>query len=132
MKRDGIIHPELAEAMAALGHGDVVCIADAGLPAPPGVRRIDLAFKLGQPRFLDVVAPVVAELVIEEATVAEEVFERSPQVVEGLQQTLGNTALSSVRHEHFKELSRASRVIVRTGEQTPFANILLRSGVPFG
>jgi D-ribose pyranase len=32
-----------------MGHGDALCVADAGLPIPNGVPRIDLAFAPGSP-----------------------------------------------------------------------------------
>ena len=63
MRSGGIIHPELARVMASLGHLDRLCVADAGLPIPPGVVRIDLAYRLGQPSFVDVVDALAAELV---------------------------------------------------------------------
>ncbi|POY46153.1 RbsD/FucU domain-containing protein, partial [Avibacterium paragallinarum] len=36
-----------------------------------------------------------------------------------------------VFHEEFKALSQESKAIVRSGECTPYANIILVSGVPF-
>ena len=51
MKKSGILHPELARVIASLGHGDGLCIADAGLPVPAGVLRIDLALGPGLPPF---------------------------------------------------------------------------------
>ncbi|MGH3435430.1 MAG: RbsD/FucU domain-containing protein [Sciscionella sp.] len=60
MKRDGILHAELARALAALRHTDTFVIADAGLPIPAGVTCIDLGYSYGQPSFVDVSATVLA------------------------------------------------------------------------
>ena len=37
-----------------------------------------------------------------------------------------------VTHEKLKELARHARAVIRTGEATPFANVILYSGVIFG
>ena len=39
--------------------------------------------------------------------------------------------LDLVSHERLKELSAGARLIVRTGEARPYANVLLRCGVFF-
>ena len=132
MKKHGIVHPELARVLAELGHGDQICIADVGLPVPPGVPRIDLAYRLGAPGFLDVVAAIADEIVVEQLMIADEALARSPEVVAGLQQVFGEVRLVTTTHEQFKIATRRARVIIRTGETTPYANVLLTSGVPFG
>jgi D-ribose pyranase len=58
MKKQGILHPELSEVIASLGHTDTLVVADAGLPVPPGVRRIDLAVAGGVPPFMDVLKAI--------------------------------------------------------------------------
>lgn len=131
MKRSGLIHPELAAVVAGLGHGDLLCISDAGLPVPRGVRRIDLAYRLGQPPFLDVVRCLVAELVVEEWIVAEETHEVSPAIFGELGAVMGDVDRSELTHDEFKDATTRATVIIRTGEGTPYANVLLRSGVSF-
>lgn len=132
MRKHGIVHPELARVLAELGHGDQICIADVGLPIPPGVHRIDLAYRLGAPPFLDVVAAIADELVVERMMVADEAVEISPDVVAGLCELFNGVPVDTVTHEQFKISTRRVKVIVRTGETTPYANVVLTSGVPFG
>ena len=36
MKKSGVLHNELAQIIASLGHGDLLVIGDAGLPVPQG------------------------------------------------------------------------------------------------
>ena len=64
MKKSGIINPELCEAIASLGHTDSIVICDAGLPIPPGVRRIDLSLVRGAV-FDQVFHAIVRELQVE-------------------------------------------------------------------
>jgi D-ribose pyranase len=138
MKRGTILNPELARVIASLGHGDLLVVADAGLPVPPGVERIDLAFAPGKPAFLDVLDAVLSEAEIERATVAAELRTVTPAPFrERLEAAL--LALPKVRargveavpHEELKRLTRGARAVVRTGEFTPYANVVLHAGVVF-
>jgi D-ribose pyranase len=131
MKKSGILHPELARVIASLGHGDGLCVADAGLPVPAGVVRIDLALAPGLPGFLPVLEAILGELAVESAVIAEELPARSPAMHREIERRLGKVRLQAVPHERFKELVAGCRAVVRTGEFTPYANIILHSGVVF-
>lgn len=131
MRHSGIVHPQLAGILAALGHGDVICVADVGLPIPSGVERVDLAYRLGAPSFADVLTVIAAELVVERVTVAGETASRSPQILSVVSSTFPELDIATVDHDELKRLTCSARVVVRTGETTPYANALLTSGVPF-
>ncbi|HEY8475295.1 MAG TPA: D-ribose pyranase [Chloroflexota bacterium] len=131
MKRGGILNPDLADALARLGHTDALVVCDAGLPIPSDVRRIDLAVCPGVPRFLDVLRAIVAEIVVERAVVASELRERCPETYEALRSALGAVPIEEVPHERFKARTTVARAVVRTGEFTPYANVVLYAGVPF-
>ncbi|MFI7503494.1 D-ribose pyranase [Streptomyces sp. NPDC049687] len=129
MKKTGILNRHLCGALAELGHGDGVLVCDAGMPIPDGPRVVDLAFRAGVPSFAEVVGGLLEELVVEGATAASEVREANPAAA-GL---LGGhfPGLALVPHEELKRLSSGARLVVRTGEARPYANVLLRCGVFF-
>ncbi|WP_432119977.1 D-ribose pyranase [Streptomyces sp. bgisy032] len=129
MKRAGILNRHLAGALAGLGHGDGVLVCDVGMPVPDGPRVVDLAFRAGVPAFAEVLDGLLEELVVEGATAAEEVREANPEASALLHERL--PALVLVPHERLKELSAGARLVVRTGEARPYANVLLRCGVFF-
>ncbi len=131
MKRTPLLHAELSEVIARLGHGDLLVIGDAGLPIPDGPRRIDLAVSANVPRLHDVLAAVLAEMQVEGAVVAEELAFASPEVHAQLRRLMKLTPVSTVSHEDFKLATRGARAIVRTGEFSPYANVILRAGVVF-
>ncbi|MEU9641267.1 D-ribose pyranase [Streptomyces sp. NPDC048188] len=129
MKKAGILNRQLAGALAGLGHGDGVLVCDAGMPVPDGPRVVDLAFRAGVPSFAEVLDGLLGELVVEGATAATEVREANAEcaaLLDGL-----FPALALVPHERLKELAAGARLIVRTGEARPYANVLLRCGVFF-
>ncbi|MCC6496091.1 MAG: D-ribose pyranase [Propionibacteriaceae bacterium] len=129
MKRTGILNAELNLRLAGLGHTDTVVVADCGLPRPPGVPVVDLAVVFGVPSFEQVLTALAAEIVVEAAVLAEETTDRNPGVVELVGSLFGRPG--TVPHERLKELSRDARLIIRTGEATAYANVILRCGVPF-
>ena len=137
MKRGPVLHPELSRVLARLGHGDALVIADAGLPIPAGVERIDLAFAPGKPALLDVLDAVLSEMEVERATLATEVQSASPAFHERLNGKLASLpkvrarGVEFVAHEELKRLSQRAVAVVRTGEFTPYANVVLWSGVVF-
>ncbi|MEV3929459.1 MULTISPECIES: D-ribose pyranase [unclassified Streptomyces] len=129
MKKSGILNRHLAGALAELGHGDGVLICDVGMPIPPGPRVVDLAFRAGVPSFAEVLDGLLDELVVEGATAAEEMREANPEAARLLAARLPEPA--HVSHERLKELTASARLVVRTGEARPYANVLLRCGVFF-
>jgi len=131
MKKNGILNPQLNRVISEMGHRDMLIIADAGLPIPKGVERIDLALKCGIPPFSDVLRAVLSELEVEEAYVAKEIKEKNSQTLNLVSSLMGMREVKFITHEELKELSKQARAIVRTGECSPYANIILISGVTF-
>lgn len=129
MKKHGILNRHLSGALAELGHGDGVLVCDAGMPIPDGPRVVDLAFRAGVPSFAEVLDGLLAELVVEGATAAAEVHDANPAAAGLL--TGHFPGLRLVPHERLKELTAGARLVVRTGEARPYANVLLRCGVFF-
>lgn len=129
MRKQGLLHAELSRILTAMGHTDLIVIADAGLPVPAGVPCIDLAVVPGVPGFFDVLRPVLAELKVEEATVAAELSPLAKELIDDLAGT--EFPVHTVAHEEFKRLSARAKAVVRTGECTPYHNIILSAGVTF-
>lgn len=139
MKRIGLLNAPLSHAVASLGHTQALVLADAGLPIPPGPERIDLALTPGLPSFLQTLDAVAGEMMVEHAVIAAEMAVTNPSLRALLAERIERMAaaqgrpitLEEVPHETFKGLTAAAVAVVRTGECSPHANILLYSGVTF-
>ena len=131
MKKIGILNQPVSAVIAGLGHTDTLVIADAGLPIPPETQRIDLALTPGIPAFLDTLRVVLTEMQVERAIVAGEMLDVSPGIYEAVKELLGDVPIETVTHLIFKEQTRSARAVIRTGETTPYANVILVSGVTF-
>lgn len=139
MKKSALINSELSYVVSTLGHTDEVTICDAGLPIAEEVQRIDLALTHGVPAFLDTVKVYLSEAQIEGVILAEEFKQVSPVLHDELLTVIDNEkkatgreiSVSYVSHENFKVRTQASRAVVRTGECTPYANVIFQAGVVF-
>ncbi|OOE59002.1 D-ribose pyranase [Salinivibrio kushneri] len=139
MNKHGLLHPELAQLVTQVGHTDEFTVCDAGLPIPSSVSRIDLALTDGVPSFMQTVEAVLTHTCIESVVIAEEFAAVSPELNQALlarleqesaarQQTITVTTIS---HEAFKARTAQSQAVVRTGECTPYANVIFQAGVTF-
>jgi len=133
MKKKGILNAPLSRIVASMGHTDKLVICDSGLPIPKNSEVVDLALTTNIPRFLDTLRIVMEELNIEEAIVAEEISNSGSGLLDEIKALIPDVKITKVPHEKFKEISRQESNIsfVRTGEATPYANIILISGVTF-
>jgi D-ribose pyranase len=127
MRESGLWHPRLAALVAGLGHTETIVLSDAGLPVPPGVEVVQLAVTRGVPPLPAVLAAIAGDLVVEAATVATELTDTSVRA--GIR--LLGVPIEEIGHEELKLRCRDARAVVRTGDATPYANVILRAGVPF-
>ncbi|HEV2109344.1 MAG TPA: D-ribose pyranase [Thermomicrobiales bacterium] len=128
MKRSGILNPAICHLLASSGHTDYFTICDSGFPVPQGPERIDLTLVAGQPTVLDVLKAVQAEFSIDRVVIAEEMEQVSPGLVKQLQDLLGAIPLETLSHLQLKRLATEGRATIRTGDTTPYANVLVVSG----
>jgi len=126
MKKSGLLHPELLAAIAELGHTDEFIVCDGGFPIPEGLPRIDLAYRPGMPPFLDVLEAIMAEVASEGAVIASEA---SAEVGASIERLVGDA--ERIPHAELKARSHGARFVVRSGEFTPYCNVIVVCGVPF-
>lgn len=132
MKKIGVLNHELSEAIARSAHHDTFVIGDAGLPVPDGVQFIDLALIEGQPSFMTTLEAVLSELHVEEAIIDTEMAEVSPDKKQELLATIGEDfPVKDIPHAELQEMVKDAKVVIRTGEFTPYCNIILVAGVLF-
>lgn len=131
MKKSGILNSEISRALSYMGHTDEICIGDLGLPIPPNVERIDISLKIGTPSFIETLEEVSKDMWVEKIILAEEIKEQNKEVLLKIKEIYPNTEMAFVPHEQFKEQTKNSKAIIRTGEATPYANIILKSAVAF-
>ena len=132
MNKNCMLNSDINRVLGELGHTDRLCIGDCGLPVPAGVEKIDLALKKGIPGFWDVLEAVAENMLVEQVTVAEEMKLHCPELLEKIRRYFGTAVeLRFVSHAQLKKEPQCCKAIVRTGEMTPYANIILTAACLF-
>lgn len=135
MKKSRLLNSELSYEIAKIGHTAHITLCDAGLPIPQSVKRIDLAVEAGLPGFISILDPVLSEMQVEEIILAEEIKEKNMPMYEAIMKSFKEAGMNPkvvfVPHDEFKKITHNSEAIVRTGECSPYANVILKSGVVF-
>lgn len=131
MKKSGILNGELSKTIASMGHGDYLVISDAGLPVPKGVKLIDVSISKDIPGFVEVLNSVLLELRVEKVIIANELKTYNRKIYDSLKKIIEKIEFEEISHVEFKERSTIAKAIVRTGEFSPYSNIILISGVGF-
>lgn len=147
MKTQGILNNDLARLVARLGHGDMLVVTDRGFPFPRHqlTECIDLSIGRNVPNVVEVVEIILQELEIEKVIIANETKTISSSIYDQFKFILskktnkGNAIIEeNIPHIEFKNLvlngaleGKEIKGFVKTGEFTPYANIILISGVDF-
>lgn len=131
MKKGKVINSDISRVIAQMGHFDKLSIGDAGMPVPMTTEKIDLAIDNGIPRFMDVLNNVLEELEVQRIFLAEEIKTENSLMLENIQKRLPDTPITFIPHSEMKQELNNCHAFIRTGEMTPYANILLESGVVF-
>ncbi len=131
MKKQGILNEQLSAIIAATGHTDMIVVSDAGLPVPLEVEKVDLAVLPNFPRFLDVLKAVSGELSVEKIILAEETQKVSPEMYKSIIELFPDIPIETMPHVDFKRKTKEARALVRSGEFTPYANVILVAGVVY-
>ena len=133
MKKAGILNSEISRVLSYMGHTDRIAIGDCGLPIPDEVERIDLALKFGVPTFMETLETVAGDMKIEKIILAEEIKTQNPKVLGEIEALFAGHGIETqfVSHAELKALTHDCKAVIRTGETTPYANIILQSGCIF-
>ncbi|WP_353457633.1 D-ribose pyranase [Staphylococcus coagulans] len=134
MKKSTMLNSYVSQAIATMGHFDLLTVNDAGMPIPNDERRIDLAVTKGLPSFIDVLAAVLDELKIQKIYLAEEIKTHNATQLKQIKALIDqDVEIAFIPHSEMKAyLSHPlNKGNIRTGEITPFSNIILESNVTF-
>lgn len=133
MKKAGILNSDISRVLSYMGHTDLICVGDCGLPIPDEVERIDLALKFGVPGFMETLKVVVGDMKVEKIVLAEEIKTQNPKVLGEIEALFAGQEIEVqfMSHTELKSLTRDCKAVIRTGEITPYANIILQSGCIF-
>ena len=133
MKKNGILNSEISRVLSYMGHTDQIAVGDCGLPIPEETERIDLSLAFGIPSFMQTLEIVAQDMKIEKVILAEEIRAHNPEVLKQIEELFKDQDMEYefVSHAELKAKTKSCTAVIRTGETTPYANIILQSGCIF-
>jgi len=135
MLKNTLLHPEILRSLGGAGHGSKVLIADGNYPfgtgANPSADRVYLNLAPGLLKATDVLRVLAGAIPVETAEVMMPAESPEPAIFEEFRKILGGLALRGIGRFEFYEAARRAdtALVVATGEQRIYANILLTIGV---
>jgi D-ribose pyranase len=129
MLRNGILNPQILSLLARVRHTNRLVIADRGFPFWPELETVDISLIDGVPTVLQVLEAVLANFDTDQAYMAQEFrAENTPETQASFASALRNVPLSFEPHVEFKKRVPGSIGLIRTGDVTQYANVILVSG----
>ena len=124
-----ILNPQLLSLLARVRHTNALIIADRGFPFYSGPETVDISLVNDVPTVLQVLAAIRPEFRIEHAYMAREFIEHNTLDTQAnFTEALADIPFSYEPHLEFKRRVPAAIGLIRTGDTTQYANVILVSG----
>jgi D-ribose pyranase len=128
MLRSGILNPQVASLLARVRHTNTLVIADRGFPFWPKIETVDISLIDDVPTVVDVVQALRAQWIAGKACMAKEFLQANDSKAQArFAAALDGLAVAYETHVEFKMRVPDAIGIIRTGDTTPYANVILQS-----
>jgi D-ribose pyranase len=124
----GIVHPQLQSLLARVRHTNTLVIADVAFPSWPGIETVDLSLVRGVPTVLQVLEAVLANWKCGEVRMAQEFLRHNDRRTRGaFVKACRGAEICFEPHVELKKRVPHATGIIRTGDDTMYANMILTS-----
>ena len=128
MLRSGILNPAINSLLSRVRHTNTLVIADRGFPYWPHIETVDISLVDDIPRVLDVLAAMKLNFSIGRVFAAQEFLAKnSPETAGALEDALLGIPITFESHVEFKKRVPHAIGLIRTGDTTQYANLILES-----
>jgi D-ribose pyranase len=126
--RTGILNPAINSLLSRIRHTNTLVISDRGFPYWPQIETIDISLVDDIPRVLDVLKAIRSNFVIGKTFMAEEFRAvNNTETLRAFERCLEGVVLSFEPHIEFKKRVPHAVGLIRTGDTTQYANMILES-----
>ena len=127
--KTGILNPALNSLVSRIRHTNTLVIADRGFPFWPQVETVDISLVDDIPKVLDVIRAIRANFAVARVFMAEEFLAaNSADARREFEAALAGIPLVFEPHDEFKKRVPQAIGLVRTGDTTQYANVIVESG----
>jgi D-ribose pyranase len=124
----GILNPQINSLLSRVRHTNTLVIADRGFPFWPMIETVDISLVDDVPTVLAVLGAIRPNFQIGKAWMAREFLEHnSAKTRSAFAGALGGIELVHEPHAEFKKRVPRAIGLIRTGDTTQYANIILES-----
>lgn len=128
MLKTGILNPQINSLLSRVRHTNTLVIADRGFPYWPQIETIDISLIDNLPTVMDVLLAIKANFGIGQVYAAQEFLSsNTPTVASQLEDALLGIPITFEAHKDFKTRVPAAIGLIRTGDTTQYANLILES-----
>ncbi len=128
MLKTGILNPHVLNLLARVRHTNTLVIADRGFPFWPQIETVDISLVDDVPTVLQVLQAVRAHCVIGKAWMAKEFLKTNDVRTQASFATaLKGVEFTREAHVEFKKRVPNAIGLIRTGDTTQYANVILES-----
>lgn len=128
MLKTGILNPRILDLLARVRHTNTLVIADQGFPFWPQIETVDLSLVDDVPTVLHVLNALRPNFSVGRAWMAREFKrENSKPTQARFAQALAGVPLAFEAHVAFKRRVPQAIGLIRTGDTTQYANLILES-----
>ncbi len=129
MLKSGILNPQINSLLARVRHTNLLVIADRGFPFWPEIETIDIALVDDVPTVLEVLRAIKSNFKIDEVVMAQEFkIENTPEVQQQFADEVAGLSITFESHVELKKRVPRAIGLIRTGDTTQYANMILISG----
>ena len=129
MLKTGILNPQLNSLLARVRHTNALVIADRGFPFWPMIETVDISLVDDVPTVLQLIAVVRANHNFTLACMASEFQKNNSAAIRAsFARGLAGIKTKFEPHVRFKQRVPGAIGLIRTGDTTPYANVILISG----
>ena len=129
MLKGGILNPEINHLLARIRHTNLLVISDRGFPYWPMIETVDISLVDGIPTVLQVLDAVRLNFDICEIFMANEFrLENSAEMQKRFSDSMKGIPVTFEAHVEMKKRVPQAIGLIRTGDTTQYANMVLMSG----
>ena len=129
MINSGILNPHLLALLARIRHTNALVISDRGFPFWPQIETVDISVVDDLPTVLQLIAAVRANHNFTQAYMAREFLKSNSAATRtAFAKGLAGVPTKFEPHVDFKKRVPSAIGLIRTGDTTQYANVILISG----
>ncbi len=130
-KTNKILNVKLSSVITGLRWGEVIIIADAGLPVPKGVETLDLSICEGKPVLEDILPLMKESLTYDRVIVATEMEKTNKKKFDYVKEMFSEKFETMGNLQWEEEFLPKAKLVVQTGETSPYGNVIFVGGLDF-